>query len=192
MLRVSALSCQRGERLLWESLNFNLPFGRLLLITGANGCGKTSLLRILAGISQPLSGQIHWEPLTQLCYLGHQPAIKNELTVCENLRLQAFHDRQKDLTPALAEVGLEDYRHYFGFQLSQGQKQRVALARLLLETAKIWILDEPLAGLDENIADKLQHVFLNHILQNGMIIMTTHRALSLPGLIPYTQHLSWS
>lgn len=191
MLQVRRLACQKGNSLLWENLNFELSFGKLLLITGANGCGKTSLLRILAGISQPLSGKVLWPSSIQICYLGHQPAIKNELTVEENLRLQALCNNQKNIHQALAKVGLSEHKDHFGFQLSQGQKQRVALAKLLLSPAKIWILDEPLAGLDETIVSNLQQIFLTHLIQAGMIIMTTHRPLTSPQLHPYTQPFNW-
>ncbi len=201
MLHVSNLSCQRGERCLWQNLNFELAQGKLLQITGPNGSGKTSLLRILSGLAPAHSGVVCWQGQTitqqkseyqqQLNYLGHHPAVKNELTVYENL----LFNLSKQLLPQshlalLAEVGLAAQSHCFGYQLSQGQKQRVAIARLLLNSARLWILDEPLAGLDVEMIEKLQLIFANYIRQGGIIVLTTHRPLTLDALISNSSQLS--
>lgn len=188
MLQVDNLSCWRGERCLWQGLAFTLLPGQLLQITGANGNGKTSLLRILAGLAAARSGIITWRgvPITQrsasyqqqLCYLGHQPAVKSELTVQENLCFSLQNSSVQSRTQALAQVKLEAYRDYFGYQLSQGQRQRLGLARLLTTSTPLWILDEPLAGLDAEMITTLQTIFAEQLQRGGNIVLTTHRPLT--------------
>lgn len=199
MLQVTQLSCQRGDRWLWQHLEFNLSSGKLLEVIGANGCGKTSLLRILAGLAPANEGTIDWKNVSidqqkleyqqQLRYVGHQPAVKQELTVIENLRFAGVKISQNTLSLAIQEMGLEPYRNHFGYQLSQGQKQRVALARLLLNPAPLWILDEPFAGLDSEMIENMQMKFAQHLSQGGLIILSTHRALTSRALTDCVQRL---
>jgi heme exporter protein A len=189
MLTVDQLSGRRGERTLWQDIQFTLPPGRLLQVTGANGCGKTSLLRVLAGLASPATGMIRWQeqPIDrrkttyqqQLSYLGHQSAVKQELTVQENLRFNGGCTDNPAWEAALAKVGLAEYAHHWGYQLSQGQKQRVALARLLLKSAPLWILDEPLSGLDAEMTHALQRIFVDQLAKGGMIVLATHHPIAL-------------
>jgi heme exporter protein A len=192
MLQAHKLSCRRHDQLIWQNLEFELPPGKLLQIVGANGSGKTSLLRILAGLAAHASGHVFWrgkaiyDDLTdyqqQLHYVGHQPAIKNELTAQENLQLTLTQSSPPSRAQALKVMGLSDRQHHFGYQLSQGQKQRLALARLLLNPLPLWILDEPLAGLDAQMIESLQIILAGHIQQGGTVILTTHRPLAHPAL----------
>lgn len=193
-LQVSALSCQRGERWLWKDVQFELGRGQLLQITGGNGCGKTSLLKILAGLAKASSGSIIWRGdsiqrqripyLQQIHYLGHQTAVKNGLMVSENIQLNLKKKIQEvDFISVIEQVGLTAYNRHYGYQLSQGQKQRVALANLLLSDSILWILDEPFTALDQAMIDAVQSHFSRHLQNNGMIILTTHRPLTEPRLI---------
>jgi heme exporter protein A len=187
MLQGRQLTYYRGEKLIWENINFELVPGKLLQITGENGCGKTSLLRVLAGLVPPTSGKLYWQdsPIDkqtgysqQLHYFGHQPGIKNELTVKENLRFCLSSTSEKSRLTAIERFGLSAQADSFGYQLSHGQKQRVALARLLLSAAPLWILDEPLAGLDSEMIETLQHIFADHLAHGGMIVLSTHWPLT--------------
>lgn len=194
MLTIHRLSCRRGEHFIWQDLNFTVAPGQLLQITGANGSGKTTLLRVLTGLAFADQGEICWQGMPigqqkwvyqqQLHYVAHQPAVKNELTVQENLRFNVQKTSRKSVPKVIEQVGLTTHTYHFGYQLSQGQKQRVALARLFLSEARLWILDEPLAGLDVSMIDSLQQIFAEHLQQSGSIILTTHRPLTLPALSP--------
>ena len=192
MLQADQLSYQRSERRLWQDIQFELAPGKLLQITGPNGCGKTSLLRVLTGLAPASTGAVYWQGRSicqqkmayqqQMHYLGHQPAIKGELTVRENLQFNLAKVSAQSWLTAIAQVGLAEHINHWGYQLSQGEKQRVALARLLQSGALLWILDEPLAGLDAGMIETLQLIFANHLQQGGMIVLTTHRPLTLAPL----------
>lgn len=200
MLQANQLSYLCGERLLWRDLQFEVFPGQLLQVSGANGCGKTSLLRVMTGLAPASAGAVMWQGVSiakqkegyqrQLHYLGHQTAVKNELTVSENLRLNGHSMGKISYLSAIGQVGLTTHLNHLGSQLSQGQKQRVALARLLLSTARLWILDEPMAGLDAEMGDKLETIFTHHLQQGGMIVLTTHRPLISAVLAPHAVRLN--
>ena len=196
MLEAVHLTCQRGERTLFTDLSFTLAPGELLQIAGANGSGKTSLLRLLCGLSPPLVGEIRWNKIAargerfhrDLLYIGHHSALKEELTALENLLFaSAFADAP--LTPpqaleALSRMGLSGREHLPTKVLSQGQKRRVGLARMLVSDAPLWILDEPLTALDVRAVELIQARLAEHLAQQGMILLTTHQALQVPGVTP--------
>lgn len=189
MLTVNEIGFKRDENWLWNKINFELAAGQLLQISGANGSGKTTLLRILTALTQPHTGEIYWQgcPIArqretyyqQLQYLGHQSAVKSDLTVIENLRLNTFSVNQSAIDTILEKVGLAAHKNHFAYQISQGQKQRLALARLLLNPAPLWILDEPLAGLDAEMTERCQIWFKDHLRMGGMIVLTSHQSLTL-------------
>ncbi|MCK9284224.1 MAG: cytochrome c biogenesis heme-transporting ATPase CcmA [Rhodocyclaceae bacterium] len=193
MLTVANLACVRGERRLFEDVSFSLEQGQWLHLEGENGAGKTSLLRIVCGLLHKESGEICWagrpvaesddEYRADLLYLGHAGAIKEELTALENLRIAAaLGGRKLDETAAFAALrrlglkGREDLPARF---LSQGQKRRVALARLLTSRAKLWVLDEPFVALDVRAVDELCSIIAEHLRGGGMALFTSHQAVNL-------------
>ncbi|MFM5369479.1 cytochrome c biogenesis heme-transporting ATPase CcmA [Aeromonas veronii] len=194
LLQVNNLSCVREDRTLFEHLSFSVAPGDLVQIEGPNGVGKTSLLRLLTGLSQPFAGEVCWngenirhcrdEYHANLLYLGHQPGVKAALTPFENLKFyqQLHHPQQSesDLWQILARVGLAGFEEYPTGQLSAGQQRRVALARLWLsQKPALWILDEPFTAIDKQGVKVLEQLFLAHAERGGMVILTTHQDLTL-------------
>jgi len=189
MLQAHNLTCVRDERTLFSELSFTVSAGDIVQIEGANGAGKTSLLRILAGLSRAEQGEVLWQqqPVRKqrevwhraLLYLGHQPGVKAVLTARENL--QFFHalEPEEKLWQALEEVDLAGYEEVPVAQLSAGQQRRVALARLWLSRSPLWILDEPLTAIDKSGVTKLMALFARHADNGGSVILTTHQ--ELPG-----------
>lgn len=198
VLSAEGLACERSEHTLFHGLGFELDSGEALLVRGGNGRGKTSLLRILCGLSQPAAGAVHWrgEPLArvheqygrEMAYVGHVNGIKDDLTPLENLRLAAdLGGRTLDedaAVAALEQLGLGRCLDLPARVLSFGQRRRVALAGLVTAGALLWILDEPLTGLDVHGVALVEGLIRDHVLAGGMVIMTTHQPLSLDGLTP--------
>lgn len=196
LLELRQLSCERDERVLFDQLSVHCHEGDLLQVSGPNGSGKTTLLRVLAGISNSYRGEIlwrgqalpraRWDYGCDLLYLGHQPGIKKALTPLENLNwynaLNAPAVSQIQLLRALAHVGLEACADTPCYQLSAGQMRRVALARLYLSQASIWILDEPFTAIDKGGVAQLEQRFRQHAAQGGAVIFTSHQDLLLPKL----------
>lgn len=196
MLVAHELACERGEQLLFKNLGFELQAGEALLVRGGNGRGKTSLLRILCGLSAPAAGAVSWRgaPISrvhesygrEMAYIAHANGIKDELTPVENLRLAAaLGGRELDAetaTTALAQIGLARCMDLPARVLSFGQRRRVALAGLLTAGALLWILDEPLTGLDVSGVAMVEQMIRDHVAAGGMVIATTHQALALDGL----------
>jgi heme exporter protein A len=192
MLEADNLECVRGERRLFAGVDFRLEAGELLYLQGKNGAGKTSLLRMLIGLLPPEAGEIRWQgkPIgsdefrADLCYLGHLNAIKEELTPLENLlaaaRLADETLSEDDALDALEQVGLAGREDLACRYLSQGQKRRVALARLVKERRPLWILDEPFVALDVAAVDWLAGVISGHLQRGGMAVMTTHQQVTIP------------
>ena len=196
VLSVHDLACARGERTLFKNMSFTLHAGQLLLVQGGNGRGKTSLLRLLCGLAQPLEGEVRWRGTAihqdreafhrEMAYIGHVNGIKDDLTPLENLRIAArLADRPFDpvvAEAALVRLGLERCLDLPARVLSFGQRRRVALAGLILSAARLWILDEPLTGLDVHGVALLEDILRSHVSQDGLVVMTTHQALSLEGV----------
>jgi len=196
MLEVSNLACSRGDHRLFSDLSFALHPGQIMQIQGANGSGKTSLLRTLCGFIIPDDGKISWcgedvreldeAYFAQMMYLGHLNAIKDELSALENLRISAGLSgtelNEKDAVAALRRMGLRGRERLPTKVLSQGQRRRVALARLLVSDAKLWILDEPLAALDVGAVALIQELIAEHLARTGMVIFTTHQPLHVAGM----------
>ncbi|BED03276.1 TPA: cytochrome c biogenesis heme-transporting ATPase CcmA [Shigella flexneri] len=189
MLEARELLCERDERTLFSGLSFTLNAGEWVQITGSNGAGKTTLLRLLTGLSRPDAGEVLWQgqPLHQvrdsyhqnLLWIGHQPGIKTRLTALENLH---FYHRDGDTAQcleALAQAGLAGFEDIPVNQLSAGQQRRVALARLWLTRATLWILDEPFTAIDVNGVDRLTQRMAQHTEQGGIVILTTHQLLNV-------------
>jgi len=204
MLEISDLACTRGDHQLFSGLSFSLSGGELLQVEGINGSGKTSLLRALCGFLMPEAGTIRWcgEDICELrqdyhaemVYLGHLNAIKDELNALENLQINAglagFALEDKPAIVALRRMGLRGRETLPVKVLSQGQRRRVALARLLVGNASLWILDEPLTALDVGAVGLMQELIGEHLANNGMVIYTTHQPLEVAGVV--TRRLSLS
>lgn len=194
-LRVIDLAAERGERRLFEHLDFTLSPGQLLQVSGRNGSGKTSLLRILSGLSRPVEGDVYWgqeriqsvDGGTGSClgYLGHHNALKEDLSAEENLliagRLGGGRPQRGEVVALLERLGLGGYEELPTRFLSQGQKRRVALARLLQQQRPLWILDEPYAALDVQVIEVLRAAIEGHLAVRGMIIVTTHQPVPIDG-----------
>jgi heme exporter protein A len=192
MLEAENLECVRGERRLFAGLGFRLEAGELLYLQGKNGAGKTSLLRMLIGLLPPEAGEIRWqgkrigsdEFRADLCYLGHLNAIKEELTPLENLltasRLAGETLSEDEAIDALEQVGLAGREDLACKYLSQGQKRRVALARLVKEKRPLWILDEPFVALDVAAVAWLAGIISGHLQRGGLAVMTTHQLVDIP------------
>jgi len=195
MLVISNLTCRRGEHLLFSGLNFKLDPGQIMQVQGANGSGKTSLLRTLCGLMSPEEGKISWNDvdvreleeayLAQMCYLGHLNALKDELSALENLRIQSALSgkalSETEAITALRRMGLKGRERLPVGVLSQGQRRRAALTRLLTSSARLWILDEPLTALDVSAVALIEELLAEHLARQGMVIFTTHQPLSVTG-----------
>jgi heme exporter protein A len=204
MLEVRNLACSRGDHRLFSELSFSLNSGQIMQVQGANGSGKTSLLRSLCGFLMPDEGEIVWrgenirdldeEYYAQMMYLGHLNAIKDELSALENLQISAGLSgvklEVKEAKEALRRMGLRGKEMLPTKVLSQGQRRRVALARMLVNDAKLWILDEPLAALDVGAVVLIQELISEHLRREGMVIFTTHQPLLVDGIDLVSLNLS--
>lgn len=195
LLELRQLQCERDERILFSGLNLNCFSGDVVQIIGANGSGKTTLLRALAGISGDYLGEIFWrgravsenawEYSADLLYLGHLPGIKKGLTPLENLRwygAMAGDCSDSVLKDSLRKVGLYGYEDTPCYQLSAGQLRRVALARLHMSRATLWILDEPFTAIDKAGVGHLEERLTSHAAAGGIVLLTSHQDLALRGL----------
>ena len=201
MLAVNHLSVFHDDLPLFESISFRLQAGDILQIEGENGAGKTSLLRIVAGLGKSCCGEVLWQgvPIAQqrevyhqsMLFIGHLAGVKRELTALENLRFyQTIAGKRfahEELMTVLAKVGLVGREDVVVAQLSAGQQRRVALARLWLSDHLLWILDEPFAAIDAKGVKVLEALFVQHAQQGGMVLLTTHQ--SLPSQPPMLQTL---
>lgn len=191
MLDVSNLHCIRQQQSIFTtSLSFQLRNGEMLLVEGMNGSGKSSLLRLLTGLSTPSSGEIFWyskniqtirqEYTEQLHYIGHTNGVKQGLTVAENLQLTQHYSLSTSATlDILSPLQLIPFKHTLIKNLSAGQKRRVALARLFMISRKLWLLDEPLTALDTDIQSFFLARLEMHLQQGGMVIMSSHHPVKI-------------
>ena len=193
MFTVSNLSCSRGNKPLFADVSFDIQPGQALHLEGDNGVGKTSLLRIVCGLSPADAGEVRWQGQriqdeaaafrAALFYLGHGLSLKEELTALENLLSDAAVAGRSLTSPqamhALARMGLRGREHLPLRVMSQGQKRRTALARLLASQALLWVLDEPFVALDTKAVDGLRGLLAEHVAQGGMVLFTSHQPVTL-------------
>jgi heme exporter protein A len=192
-LTVNNLSCQRGYNLLFDNLSFELHSGEALRISGQNGSGKTSLLKIIAGLNSSESGSILFnqsKPNSEnyqldSLYLGHYAALSSELTCLENLEYLTNLSTEiiyPNYKGAFKEVGLKDYEHELARNISAGQKRRVALSLLFISQSKVWLLDEPFTSLDSDGIKIIESQIEKHCLKGGICIFTTHQDSNIKNL----------
>ena len=192
-LEGSGLACSRGFTTLFRDLSFEVSAGEWLQLRGANGSGKTTLLRCIAGLTRPDRGEVRWNGAdtraadddfkADLLYSGHLPAIKDDLTAEENVRtalhLRCMTPSEAAIRGALAEVGLEKRRQLPARRLSAGQRRRIGLARLSLDTARLWALDEPLTALDDEGQAFFTRLLERHLASGGLAVVATHHDLAI-------------
>ncbi|MGR9107248.1 MAG: cytochrome c biogenesis heme-transporting ATPase CcmA [Gammaproteobacteria bacterium] len=193
-LEVADLYCIRDERDLFKGLSFGLRSGQILLVEGRNGCGKTTLLRILCGIRTQESGTVQWcgEPIEelgavyheQLAYVGHHDGVKRELTVLENIRLARAlgNPSERSIDDILQTIQLFGYEDVPTGLLSAGQRRRLALSRLLATDSLLWILDEPFTSLDTRGIGIVTDLLRVHTGNGGLVVMTSHHRVEFTGV----------
>jgi heme exporter protein A len=193
-LSAHGLRCRRGGRRVFAGLSFELQAGEVLELRGANGSGKTSLLRLLAGLAQPTGGELHWQgrPLRpgdahyagHMAYLGHLNGVNADLSAIENLcfaqRLAGDAEASADPATALQAWGLAALAVQPARRLSQGQRRRLALARVWMGRRRLWLLDEPCAALDSAGERLFDTRLAEHLQAGGAAIVATHHALTVP------------
>lgn len=197
MLEATDLECVRGDRPLFRHLSLTIKPGELLHVTGVNGSGKTTLLRTLCGLTRAHAGEIRWNgfPIRELgddyhaglTYIGHANGIQGDLSPRENLDVAASFSGSADgarVDAALERMGLAAYRHFPSKILSQGQKRRLALGRLLIEKKPLWILDEPLSGLDVDSVSLMTAILMEHLADGGLVVITSHQDIDVKSKTP--------
>ena len=200
LLEARQLACRRGGKLLFEGLDLALESGSVTWLRGTNGSGKTSLMRILAGLSAPAAGDVLWRgaPLRQagaearngLLYIGHANALKDDLTLAESVaylaQLAGLSDARTRAVGALHGMGLQSHQHAAVRTLSQGQRRRGALSRLALDDAPgMWILDEPYDALDMPSTQTLSGLITAQAARGGAVLLTSHQSVPLQGLAEF-------
>jgi heme exporter protein A len=203
-LQASQLAYARGNRKLFDSLDLEVQPGEALRVVGRNGSGKTSLLRVLSGLSEPLKGRVLWrgqairalrEDFNQdLIYVGHGSGLKDDFTASENVQISAALAGRKcseaDARDALTLVGLRDRAHLPARVLSQGQRRRVVLARLAIRpVARLAILDEPFNALDQESVDVLSSLLSRQLSEGAVVVYTTHQSQTLAASRTHEVHL---
>lgn len=201
-LSVKQLTCERGYRELFNELSFELSPGEILHIKGENGTGKTSLLRILAGLALPVSGDVSFEGYDcrkyrseyneHIAFMGHKLGIKLELTPVENIYSYCETGKpcsEQQILDVLEKVGLYGFEEMYCNQLSAGQKRRVAIAQAMLSEARLWILDEPFTSLDVIGVGYFLQVIQQHVNKGGMVLLTTHQDVALENCTTKYLHL---
>ena len=190
-LNATELTLFRGDRCLFKELSFALNPGELLLLEGRNGSGKTSLLRAIAGLLELESGAIHWDgsPVSQesqifqnsLVWMSHKVGFKGDLTLVENLQYESKLRLQStaDFDDTLKQLNLGKLRRLPMRSLSAGQQRRVALARMLMSSAPLWMMDEPVSNLDSEGRELVVHLLRKHLGSGGMAIVAAHRDINL-------------
>ena len=203
-LRFSALGCTRGDKRLFNNVNCEVNGGQWLYVAGVNGVGKTSLLRMVVGLAPIESGQILWNDVSihsrreefrrDLCYLGHLNALQESMPVHDNLRytaaLAGLSPSIDEIDAVLARFGVPGRGQQLVRHLSQGQKRRVALSRLALNRARLWVLDEPFVAMDDAGVRMLAALIAQHVQKGNLAVITSHQQVDIGGLTPQRLELT--
>jgi heme exporter protein A len=198
MLTLTNLACDKGERPLFRGVSATVERGAWLHVAGANGRGKTSLLRLVCGLSTPTQGEVCWggQPISQLAeayrrellYVGHDSGLQGMLSATDNLRwsaqLAGYTVPDSALRDALGRMGLQGREALPTRFLSQGQKRRVALAKLVLSAASLWVLDEPFVAMDVQALDLLTGLIAEHLAGGGLAVLTSHQPVQIGTVAP--------
>jgi heme exporter protein A len=186
-LQAEGLTCSRGGREVFRNVGFKVPAGEALIVTGRNGAGKSSLLRMIVGLVRIAGGRLALNggsadtPIAeQAHYLGHQDAMKPSLTVAENLQFwTSFLGSRADITPALDRLDLAPLADLPAAYLSAGQRRRLSLARIVAVSRPVWLLDEPTSALDAPSQGRLSDIMRDHLAGGGIIVAAAHGAIGL-------------
>lgn len=193
ILQAQSLVCERGDRLLFSNLEFSVKAGEGLHVVGANGSGKTSLLRILASLAQAESGTVSWNGVdisqskqryaSKFCFVGHQAGVNTQLSPRENcyfmMQARCKNCSQTEIDAALDKVELLGFEDEIAGSLSAGQQRRIALAQLLLNKTPLWLLDEPYTALDRLGISILDKIFTEHVESKGLLVFASHQDSAL-------------
>ena len=195
MLELKEFCCERNDRVLFKNFSLSVEAGDIVQICGSNGSGKTSLLRAVCGLNDSFTGEVFWNGMVrdtdiesfrnELLFLGHRVGLNKLLSPIENLKWstgEKINWSENDMLQALSRNGLQGYEFQPCFLLSAGQQQRAALARLLIAEELMWVLDEPFNALDTQAVDMLEVVMGDHAKKGGIVLVTTHHRLKIPGL----------
>ena len=189
MLKVNALAFDYIDKAVFRDVQFSLEAGKLLHLQGGNGVGKTTLLKLLAGLLQPSSGEIFWNNIAinddlpswqqRICYIGHKLGLSSDLTIKENCYFDLHWQRRPvSFADLLKSFNLTELADVPCSKLSQGQKRRAALLRIAMTDARVWLLDEPFVALDKPSMNALADCLKQHLADNGLIVMTSHQSLA--------------
>ena len=198
-LSATDLTLFRGERCLFSDLDFALNPGELLLLEGQNGCGKTSLMRAIAGLLEFETGDVYWDGKSvreyrqafhsEMIWMAHRTGLKLDLTLVENLnferRLRA--SSEADFESVLERLGIQRLKRLPVRSLSAGQQRRVALARMLLSKAKLWFMDEPVTNLDRDGRKLVVQLVNEHLERGGLCVMAAHQDIEIQGTMRRVQ-----
>jgi heme exporter protein A len=184
LLEVKNISLSRNDNPILSNINLEVNISSVINIHGRNGCGKTSLLKIIVGITEPTSGEINNNILSDdnknITYIGHKHGIKNNLTLSENILFEPsiYHDKQKNIDHMINRYQMDKYKDYLSKNLSHGQQKKISLIKASLSNAKVWVIDEPYSALDKDAIKILDSCINEHLSNQGSVIMTNHEPIT--------------
>ena len=184
LLEVKNISLSRNDNSILSNINLELNTSSVINIHGRNGCGKTSLLKIIVGITEPTGGVINNNILSNdnknITYIGHKHGIKNNLTLSENILFEPsiYNDKQKNIDDMIKRYQMNKYKDYLSKNLSHGQQKKISLIKASLSNAKVWVIDEPYSALDKDAIKILDSCIHEHLSNQGSVIMTNHEPIT--------------
>ena len=184
LLEVKNISLSRNDNSILSNINLELNTSSVINIHGRNGCGKTSLLKIIVGITEPTGGVINNNILSNdnknITYIGHKHGIKNNLTLSENILFEPsiYNDKHKNIDDMIKRYQMDKYKDYLSKNLSHGQKKKISLIKASLSNAKVWVIDEPYSALDKDAIKILDSCIDEHLSNKGSVIMTNHEPIT--------------